>query len=237
MVNRNRFTSIVGALLLAAFSIACQKSGAPDKPSTGMATSTSSYAPAKTSAKSEGLPAIVAFGDSLTAGYGLPEDYCFTAILQRKLDEKGYRYRVVNAGVSGDTSAGGVSRIDWSLDGPVKFLILELGGNDGLRGLPVADMKKNLAEIIERAQARGVTVILAGMEAPPNLGEEYTGEFRQAYRDLAKKYKLTLIPFLLEGVAGHREMNQPDGIHPNAAGEKVMTENVWREIEPLLLKN
>ncbi|MGH9752102.1 MAG: arylesterase [Blastocatellia bacterium] len=241
MVNRNRFVSLVCALLLAAFSLACQKSSAPDKPSAGLATSTSSFAPAKTSEKLEGLPAIVAFGDSLTAGYGLPEDQCFTALLQRKLDEKGHRYRVVNAGVSGDTSAGGVSRIDWSLDDPtakpLKFLILELGGNDGLRGLPVADMKKNLAEVIERVQARGVTVILAGMEAPPNLGEEYTSEFRQAYRDLAKKYKLTLIPFLLEGVAGHRGMNQPDGIHPNAAGEKVMTENVWRELEPLLLEN
>jgi acyl-CoA thioesterase-1 len=175
----------------------------------------------------------------LTAGFGLPEDQCFTTLLQSKLDEKGYRYYVENAGVSGDTSAGGVSRIDWALnvDGAVKFLILELGGNDGLRALPVAHMKKNLAEIIERAQARGVTVILAGMEAPPNLGEEYTSEFRQAYRDLAKKHKLTLIPFLLDGVASQREMNQPDGIHPNAAGEKVMTENVWRELEPLLQKN
>jgi acyl-CoA thioesterase-1 len=160
--------------------------------------------------------------------------------LQRKIDENGRRYRVEDAGVSGDTSAGGVSRIDWALaieGGPVKFLILELGGNDGLRALPVAEMKKNLAEIIERAQARDVTVILAGMEAPPNLGEEYTSEFRQAYRDLAKKYKVPLIPFLLEGVASRREMNQSDGIHPNAAGEKIMTENVWREIEPLLPKN
>jgi len=237
MVNRNGFAAIMGALLVAAFSVACQKSGAPDQAPAGMSTSTSSFAPAKPAAKSDGRPAIVAFGDSLTAGYGLPEDQCFTALLQRKLDEKGHSFRVVNAGVSGDTSAGGVNRIDWAIDGAVKFLILELGGNDGLRALPVADMKKNLAEIIERAQARGVTVILAGMEAPPNLGEEYTGEFRQAYRDLAKKYKLTLIPFLLEGVASRHEMNQPDGIHPNATGEKVMTENVWREIEPLLLKN
>jgi acyl-CoA thioesterase I len=240
MVNRNRLTSIVSALLLAAFSIACQKSGAPDQRSANSAgppASSSSFAPAKTSAKSEELPAIVAFGDSLTAGYGLTEDQCFTALLQRKIDEKGYPYRVVNAGVSGDTSAGGVSRIDWALEGSVKFLILELGGNDGLRGLPVVNMEKNLAEIIERAQARGVTVILAGMEAPPNLGEEYTGEFRQAYQDLAKKYKLTLIPFLLEGVAGRREMNQPDGIHPNAAGEKIMTENVWQVVEPLLQNN
>lgn len=237
MVNRNRIASLVCALLLAAFSVGCQKSGAPDQSSAGMGTSKSSFAPAKPSTKSDGRPIIVAFGDSLTAGFGLPEDQCFTALLQRKIDEKGRRYQVVNAGVSGDTSAGGVSRIDWALEeGPVKFLILELGGNDGLRGLPIADMKNNLAQIIERAQARGVTVILAGMEAPPNLGEEYTGEFRQAYRDLAKKYKLTLIPFLLEGVAGNREMNQRDGIHPNAAGEKVMTENVWRELEPLLLK-
>ena len=174
----------------------------------------------------------------MTAGYGLTEDQGLTALLQRKIDEMGYRYRVENHGILGDTSAGGVSRIDWALEeDPVKFLILELGGNDGLRGLPIADMKKNLAEIIERTQARRVTVILAGMEAPPNMSEEYTSEFRQVYRDLAKKYKLTLIPFLLEGVAGNREMNQSDGIHPNAAGEKVMTENVWRELEPLLLKN
>ncbi|HEU0177034.1 MAG TPA: arylesterase [Blastocatellia bacterium] len=240
MVNRNRFTSFAGALLLAAFSVACQKSGAPDQSSAGVATSKSSFAPAKPPEKLDGRPVIVAFGDSLTAGFGLPEDQTFTTLLQRKIDENGRRYRVEDAGVSGDTSAGGVSRIDWALaieGGPVKFLILELGGNDGLRALPVAEMKKNLAEIIERAQARDVTVILAGMEAPPNLGEEYTSEFRQAYRDLAKKYKVPLIPFLLEGVASRREMNQSDGIHPNAAGEKIMTENVWREIEPLLPKN
>jgi acyl-CoA thioesterase-1 len=230
----------VGALLVAAVSVACQKSGAPDQSSTsaGLATSTSSFATAKPSATPDERSVIVAFGDSLTAGFGLPEDQTFTSLLQRKIDENGLRYRVVNASVSGDTSAGGVSRVNWVLgEGPIKFLILELGGNDGLRGQPVAEMKKNLAEIIERAQGREVTVILAGMEAPPNLGEKYTGEFRQAFRDLAKKYKLTLIPFLLDGVAGRREMNQPDGIHPNSAGEKLMTENVWRDIEPLLLKN
>jgi len=239
MAKKNRFGSalLAGALALAAFSAACQKSAAPNEPAVKLANSSSSLAPTKISSKSEELPTIVAFGDSLTAAFGIVnEDQWFTTLLQRKLDEKGHRYRVVNAGVSGDTSAGGVRRIDWSLEGNVKFLILELGGNDGLRGLPVVDMKKNLAEIIERAQARGVTVVLAGMEAPPNLGEEYTGEFRQAYRDLAKKYKLALIPFLLEGVGGLREMNQPDGIHPNAAGEKVMTENVWRTLEPLLAR-
>lgn len=234
--ERFNFALIVCALLLMAFSGACRKSSAPSQPAASLTSSTSSFAPAKTSAKSEELPAIVAFGDSLTAGYGLTEDQSFTTLLQRKLDENGHHFRVVNAGVSGDTSAGGASRIDWSLEGNVKLLILELGGNDGLRGLPVANMKKNLAGIIERAQARSVTVILAGMEAPPNLGEEYTREFRQAYRDLAKKYKLTLIPFVLDGVGGRAEYNQPDGIHPNAEGEKIMTENVWRELEPLLAK-
>ncbi|MCI0388452.1 MAG: arylesterase [Acidobacteria bacterium] len=237
MAKKNRFKFLASALLLATVFVACQKSGAPNQATAGVANSGTALAPTKFSAKSEELPAIVAFGDSLTAAFGIVnEDHWFTTLLQRKIDEKGYRYRVVNHGLSGDTSAGGVRRLDWALEGDVKFLILELGGNDGLRGLPVAEMKKNLAEIIERAQARGVTVILAGMEAPPNMGEEYTSQFRQAYRDLAKKYKLTLIPFLLDGVAGLREMNQPDGIHPNAAGEKVMTENVWRELEPLLAK-
>lgn len=232
------FALLIALLSLTAFSVACQRSGAPSEPASKMADSTSSLAPVKASKKSEALPVIVAFGDSLTAGYGLPEEQSFTTLLQNKLDEKGYRYRVVNAGVSGDTSAGGVSRLDWSLnEGDVKILILELGGNDGLRGLPVSNLRKNLAEIIERAQSRGVTVLLAGMEAPPNLGEEYTREFRQVYRDLAKKYKLAFIPFVLEGVGGRLEYNQPDGIHPNAEGEKIMTENVWRALEPLLSKN
>jgi acyl-CoA thioesterase-1 len=224
------------ALFLTIFFGACQN---PNKPSE-QASSFSKPKPSATttvvSDKSEELPAIVAFGDSLTAGYGLNPDESFTTLLQRKLDESGYRYRVVNAGVSGDTSAGGLRRIDWSLEGNVKFLVLELGGNDGLRGLPVAEMKKNLAQTIERAQSRGATVILAGMEAPPNMGAEYTREFRQAFRDLAKQYKTPFIPFFLEGVGGRPEYNQPDGIHPNAEGEKVMTENVWRALEPLLSK-
>jgi acyl-CoA thioesterase I len=190
--------------------------------------------PPAVAATPDNRPVIVAFGDSLTAGYGLPEPESFTTLLQRKLDQSGYKYRVVNAGVSGDTSAGGVRRLEWSLEGKVKFLILELGGNDGLRGLPVEQLKKNLAQIIETAQKRNVQVILAGMEAPPNLGAAYTTQFRQVYRDLAKQYKVPLIPFVLEGVGGQSGMNQPDGIHPNAAGEKIMTENVWRVLEPVL---
>jgi len=230
------FSGFLGLLGVLSLSSACRKSETPAEPVIRLASAGSSAA-TRVSTRPEERPIIVAFGDSLTAGFGLTEEQSFTTLLQRKLDENGHKYHVVNSGVSGDTSAGGVSRLDWSLDGNIKFLILELGGNDGLRGLPVANMKKNLAEIIERSQARGVTVILAGMEAPPNLGDDYTREFRQAYRDLAKKYKLTFIPFVLEGVGGQAAYNQPDGIHPNAEGEKIMTENVWQSLEPLLQAN
>jgi acyl-CoA thioesterase I len=212
----------------------CQNSGKGAGISEIKAKSTPTPAPTP----AEQRPVIVAFGDSLASGYGLAEDQSFTTLLQRKLDQKGLPYRVVNAAIAGDTSAGGVQRIDWTLQQEnVKYLILELGGNDGLRGLPVIELKKNLAKIIERAQKHGVVVILAGMEAPPNLGEEYTRPFRQVYRELAKQYKLPLIPFVLEGVGGRPEFNQPDGIHPNAEGEKIMTENVWRVLEPLLKNN
>ena len=181
-------------------------------------------------------PLIVAFGNSLTAGYGLPESQSYPSLLQRHLDEGGYRYRVVNAGVSGDTSAGGVRRIEWALRGNVRFLILELGGNDALRGQPVAETKRNLGQIIENAQSHNVTVILAGMEAPPNLGVEYTREFRAAFRDLALQFNLALVPFFLEGVGGVSELNQPDGIHPNAKGTEIVVENIWRVLGPLLTK-
>jgi acyl-CoA thioesterase-1 len=236
---KSRLNHLLAALLLALFSVGCQQakqSAEQTRPSAG---SNPLAAPATTivSTKSEDLPAVVAFGDSLTAGYGLSSEESYTTLLQRKLDENNYRYRVVNAGVSGDTTAGGARRIDWALQsGNVKVLILELGGNDGLRGLPVAEMRKNLSQIIERAQAKNVKVILAGMEAPPNMGAEYTREFRQTFRDLAKQYQTPFIPFVLDGVGGRAEYNQPDGIHPNAEGEKIMTETVWRMLEPLLTK-
>jgi acyl-CoA thioesterase I len=236
----HKFKSLICIfLLLLAIALAgagCQKSDRSSVQNGEAAENKAAPAPAVSPSETEDLPAIVAFGDSLTAGYGLSEEQSYTTLLQRKLDEKNYRYRVVNAGVSGDTSAGGARRIDWALEGNVKFLILELGGNDALRGQPVTIMKKNLAQIIERAQSRDVTVILAGMEAPPNLGEDYTRAYRQVFRDLAKQYKLAFIPFVLEGVGGRAEFNQPDGIHPNAEGEKIMTENVWRVLKPLLDK-
>lgn len=231
-VLRNKFKLLIFLAITLSFA-SCQNSGKSAANSEISANSTPT--PTATPGPIEQLPVIVAFGDSLASGYGLPEAQSFTVLLQQKLDQKGHRYRVMNAAIAGDTSAGGVRRIDWALQQEnVKYLILELGGNDGLRGQPVTELKKNLARIIELARERGVVVILAGMEAPPNLGEEYTRQFRQVYRDLAKQYKLSFIPFVLEGVGGRPELNQPDGIHPNAEGEKIMTENVWRVLEPLL---
>lgn len=229
---KSLFCRLLGVFAIALLFAACQNSE-----NSNASNVSSTPAPASSPTPAEKLPAIVAFGDSLTAGFGLPKEQAFTTLLQRKLDEKGYRYRIVNAGVSGDTTAGGARRIDWALQqDDVKFLILELGANDGMRGQPVSEMKKNLAQIIERAQSRGVTLILAGMEAPPNMGEEYTRDFRQAYRDLASQYKVAFIPFVLDGVGGKPELNLPDGIHPNAEGEKIMTENVWRVLETMLEK-
>jgi acyl-CoA thioesterase I len=174
---------------------------------------------------------IVVLGDSLAAGLGLQPEEAFPSLLQSRLRERGYGVEVVNAGVSGDTSAGGLRRLDWSLEGPVRVLIVELGGNDGLRGLPPAELQRNLATLIERAQARHIAVILAGMEAPPNLGRRYTSEFRQVYRDLSERYKTPLLPFLLDGVAGIASLNQGDGIHPNAAGARKVADNLWPFVE------
>jgi acyl-CoA thioesterase-1 len=179
-------------------------------------------------------PRIVALGDSLTAGLGLDPSQAYPALLQKRLDAAGLKYEVVNAGVSGDTSAGGLRRVDWALDGDVKVLIVALGGNDALRGLPVEQLRQNLTAIVERAKARGIKVILAGMEAPPNFGAGYTAAFRETYRDVAKAHGAVLIPFLLEGVAGLPEMNQGDGIHPTAAGAQRVADIVWTALQPLV---
>lgn len=194
-------------------------------------------APAATSGPSENGPAqpkIVALGDSLTAGLGLPETQAYPALLQKKLDAQGYSYDVVNAGVSGDTSAGGLRRLDWALEGDVRVLILALGANDGLRGLSTAEMKRNLEQIIERAKERNITVILAGMEAPPNYGPEYTGSFRRVFQDLAREHELVFLPFLLTNVAGNSTLNQGDGIHPNAEGAAIVADGIWAVLRPVL---
>jgi acyl-CoA thioesterase-1 len=152
------------------------------------------------------------------------------------LKDAGYPYEVVNAGVSGDTSAGGLNRLEWSLAGDVKVLVIELGANDGLRGLPVAGLKQNLTEIITRAQARNIKVILTGMEAPPNFGPAYTSDFRGVYRQLAKEHDVVFVPFYLDGVAGIPNLNIADGIHPNAEGSRIVEKTVWAALEPLLTK-
>jgi len=152
------------------------------------------------------------------------------------LEADGFRYEVVNAGVSGDTSAGGLRRIDWALEGDVRYVILELGANDILRGQPVSQMKKNLGEIIERAKARGAQVLLAGMYAPTNAGADYQREIHEAFQALAREHQVTLIPFFLDRVAGIDTLNQPDGIHPNAEGTKIVAETVYQALRPLLEK-
>jgi acyl-CoA thioesterase-1 len=179
-------------------------------------------------------PRIVALGDSLTAGLGLAPEEAYPALLQQRLNQAGLPYDVVNAGVSGDTSAGGLSRLDWALDGDVRVLIVALGGNDALRGLPVEELRRNLSTIIERAQARRIRVLLAGMEAPPNFGQSYTVSFHKAYGDVARQYDVALVPFLLDRVAGIESLNQRDGIHPTAEGARLVADNVWRVLRPML---
>jgi acyl-CoA thioesterase-1 len=179
-------------------------------------------------------PRVVVLGDSLTAGLGLSLKDAYPTLLQDRIKDAGLKYTIVNAGSSGDTSAGGLSRLDWALDGDVRVLIVALGGNDGLRGLPVEQLSRNLAAIIERAQARGISVVLAGMEAPPNHGFEYTAGFHNVYPALAKKYRVPLVPFLLQGVGGITALNQRDGIHPTAEGARVVADNVWTVLKPVL---
>jgi len=178
-------------------------------------------------------PRIVVLGDSLTAGLGIGPEEAYPALLQARVDAAGLRYEVVNAGVSGDTSAGGLSRLDWALDGDVRILVVALGGNDALRGLPVEELKRNLSAIIERASARRITVILAGMEAPPNFGRDYTVSFHRAYPDLAREHGIALVPFLLEGVAGVSGLNQRDGIHPTPEGARLIADTVWAVLRPI----
>jgi acyl-CoA thioesterase I len=180
------------------------------------------------------VPKIVAFGDSLTAGFGVPPQDSYPAQLQRRLDALGYRYHIVNAGVSGDTTAGGVRRVSWILTGNPYMVILELGGNDGLRGLDIEQTRANLEAIIVRLKQAGAVTVLAGMKLPPNYGADYTARFESMYRELATRHSLPLIPFLLEGVGGDRRLNQADGIHPTGEGYRIVTDNVLRALEPLL---
>jgi len=190
--------------------------------------------PAAESRPAPARPRLVCLGDSLTAGFGVSKDEAYPAVIARHLADAGYDWEVVNAGVSGDTSAGGLSRLEWSLEGDVRILVVALGGNDGLRGLSVEAMSRNLGQIIERAQSRRIQVVLAGMEALSNMGPAYRREFHEAFPALARRYRVAFVPFLLEGVAAQVELNQSDGIHPNAEGQRKIADLLWPAIEPLL---
>ncbi|CAN5432460.1 arylesterase [soil metagenome] len=179
---------------------------------------------------------VLFFGDSITAGYGLDEEQAYPALIQQKIDSLGMEHKVVNAGLSGETTAGGARRVDWILQQEIDVFILGLGGNDGLRGIDPENTRENLQTIIEKVREKNpdITIVLAGMEAPPNLGEQYTSRFRQVFADIAEENDLIFIPFLLEDVAAVRELNQPDGIHPTAEGQQIIADNLWEVIKPLL---
>ncbi len=180
--------------------------------------------------------AILFLGNSLTAGYGLDATQSFPALIQDRIDSLGWNFKVINAGQSGDTSSGGLSRIDWLLRREFQVLVLELGINDGLRGIHVEVTRQNLQAVINRTKSRypGVKVVVAGMQVPPNMGVDYASSFRAIFSQLAKKNGAQLIPFLLEGVGGNPKLNLPDGIHPSVEGHKIVAENVWKVLEPIL---
>jgi acyl-CoA thioesterase I len=179
---------------------------------------------------------ILFFGDSLTAGYGLTPEEAFPALIENQLNNSSKKVNVVNAGLSGETSAGGLSRIDWILKQPIDIFVLELGGNDGLRGLPLDQTRKNLQGIIDKVKSKypNCKIVMAGMMVPPNMGKEYTEDFKKIYPELASKNKATLIPFLLDGVGGIEKLNQPDGIHPNAEGHQKIANNLTPVFTKLL---
>ena len=188
------------------------------------------------SAASSAEHLIVALGDSLTAGLGVGADEAYPALLEARLRREGFDYRVVNAGVSGDTSAGGLRRLDWALKLKPDVLIVALGANDGLRGQPPEALRANLTRIVERARGAGARVLLAGMRVPPNYGDDYARAFAAVYPSVARATGVPLAPFLLDGVAGDPRLNQADGIHPTTEGQRVIAEHLWPHLRPLLAK-
>ena len=179
---------------------------------------------------------VLFFGDSLTAGYGLSPEQAFPALVEKNCSQNGTPCKAINAGLSGETSAGGLSRIDWVLRQPIDVFVLELGANDGLRGLPLDQTKQNLQAIIDKVKTKYplTKIVIAGMMVPPNLGPEYTADFKKIFPELAKKNNATLIPFLLKDVAGYEKRNQGDGIHPNQEGHKIVAKTVYDVLSPLL---
>ncbi len=222
--------SFFALLLSGSMLIAC--SGNKNEEST-----TQTAAPTETNASPAVKKTIVFFGNSLTAGYGLDDpSEAFSSLIQNRIDSLGLSYKVINAGVSGETTAGGNSRIDWLLKQPLDVFVLELGGNDGLRGIPVTETRKNLQSILDKVKAKypDATLVLAGMQIPPSMGKTYSEEFRIVYKELAEKNQIKLIPFLLEGVGGEAKYNQTDGIHPTAEGHRILANNVWVILKDVL---
>jgi len=239
MLQRCRSASrhVAVALVLLIAAAACGRNNSATRgsaPAPAPPAAPKAPAPSAIPEQDSGRPRIVALGDSLTAGLGLLESQAYPALLQRKLDDDGYQFEVVNAGISGDTTASGLQRTDWALEGDVRILIVELGANDGLRGLPPDQMKKNLAGIIEKAQARRMSILLLGMEAPPNFGPEYASSFRRVYPDLARQYHVALVPFMLDKVAGIPSLNQADGVHPTAEGTHIVADTIWNALRPIV---
>jgi acyl-CoA thioesterase I len=182
---------------------------------------------------------VLFLGTSLTAGYGIDPDQAYPALIQRKIDSSGLPYRVINAGVSGETSAGAIRRVDWLLQQRLAVLVVETGANDGLRGLSTDSLRSNIRAILKRAKELqpSVKLVLIGMRIPPNYGRAYSQSFEAIYPELARETGATLVPFLLEGVGGISSLNQPDGVHPTAQGQRKMAETVWRVLEPVLKEN
>lgn len=220
--------------MLAVDMVGCGARPKSDSRAAAPAAASKAEAPAPAQVDRTGWPVIVVLGDSLTAGYRLRPEEAYPHLLQEELDRLGYKYRVINAGISGDTTTQGLARLSVTLAQKPSIVILSLGGNDGLRGQPISTMRGNLSAMIERLQSEKVQVVLAGIQIPPNYGPEYTQEFRQTFFDLADKYRIPLIPFILEGVAAKPDLNLPDGIHPTAEGHKIMLKNVLPVVMPLL---
>ena len=225
---RKRF---IGLFVLATLFASCGNNNR-----TGNEEKTLDSADQKQAASASQRKTILFFGTSLTAGYGLDPTEAFPALIQNRIDSLNLPYTVINGGLSGETSAGGKGRIDWLLKQPIDIFVLELGANDGLRGLPVKQTTKNLQDIIDAVKAKypNVKMVLAGMQMPPSMGARYANDFKNIFPDLARKNNMALIPFLLDKVGGIPKLNQEDGIHPTAEGDKILAENVWVVLKPLL---
>ena len=225
--------SLVGLLALSA----CN-SNPPTEKASPATTGAIAQVPAAATAPVTTKKRLLFFGNSLTAGLGVEPEQAFPALIGEKIDSLNLGYEVINAGLSGETTAGGRSRVGWILRQPVAVFVLELGANDGLRGLPLSATRQNLQGIIDTVLRRspGAQIVLAGMQIPPNMGQSYAADFKAVYQEIATKNQLVLIPFLLEGVGGHPKLNQADGIHPTPAGHRIVARTVWAVLQPLLKK-